>query len=280
MHEREQRMRRRIAELEDYAQKRACPIYGISGNKGQLIGSGFLLKVNEKTLLISAAHVLDAKTELAWHGPGIGMVVPIEGQLFTTCEYDQNGQPDYKLDIAFVVLRPGSVAAIACEVLTPADLDVNDLPAQRTLYGFTGFPASRNRPGPGRKFRRSSLIYTAVPAPDDVYRQLRYHRGSHLAVNFDQELMVTRDLQVTTAPDPHGISGGPVWRLGAFSDIEAGMAKPMVVAVAIVWSPNIKTLVGVRISLAVEGIRKVVPEAANLFPPTAHVNAKVRINPS
>ena len=77
MHEREQRMRRRIAELEDYAQKRVCPIYGISGNKGQLIGSGFLLKVNEKTLLISAAHVLDAKTELDWHDPALGWSYPL-----------------------------------------------------------------------------------------------------------------------------------------------------------------------------------------------------------
>ena len=279
MHEREQQMRKQIAEVEDYAQKLTCPIYGISEYKGGLQGSGFLLEVGEKTLLVSAAHVLDTNSEFILHGPGEGVVVPVEGQHYTTCEYDKNGQPDYKLDIAFIVLRPASAASIAGQVLTPSDLDVNDLPAERTLYGFTGFPASKNKPRPGRKFRPSSVIYTALPAPDEVYGQLKFHRRTHFAVNFGREQMVTRDLQVTTAPDPRGISGGPVWRLGAFSDIETGIAKPIVVAVAIEVSPKHKTIVGIRISLVVEGIRKAVPEAANFFPPTAHVNANVRINP-
>jgi len=278
MPEREQLMRKRIAELEDYAQMRACPIYGISEHEGHLIGSGFLLKVGAKTLLISAAHVLDAKPELVLHGPGVGMLAPIEGQRYSTCEYDQNGQPNYKLDIAFVVLRPESEMAIAAEVLSPADLDVNDLPAPRTLYGFTGFPGRKNRPRPRRKFRRSSLIYTATHAPDNVYREIRYQRRTHLAINFDPERMLTRDLRRTTAPDPPGVSGGPVWRLGAFSDIEAGLAKAVVVAIAIEWRRQIKALVGVRISLVVEMIRKAVPEAAGLFPRTEHVKTNVTIN--
>ena len=40
-------MRQRIAEIEDYTQKQACPIYGISANEGQLVGSGFLLRVQD-----------------------------------------------------------------------------------------------------------------------------------------------------------------------------------------------------------------------------------------
>ena len=49
-------MRQRIAEIEDYTQKQACPIYGISANEGQLVGSGFLLRVQDETLLVTAAH--------------------------------------------------------------------------------------------------------------------------------------------------------------------------------------------------------------------------------
>jgi hypothetical protein len=80
--------------------------------------------------------------------------------------------------------------------LTPADLDVNDLPAGRTLYGFAGFPASQNKARPRHKFRQRRIIYTAVPALDKVYRALRYDRRTHFAVNFDREHMVARDLQV------------------------------------------------------------------------------------
>lgn len=280
MHEREERIRERIAEREAYAQTRACPIYGISGSKGQLVGSGFLLKVHDKTLLVTAAHVLDAKRESVLHVPGPGRLVPFEGQAYTTRDRDGSGPPNYRQDLAFIVLLPDSTAAIAgCEVLTGADLDVNDLPAPQTLYGFAGFPGSQNKPRPGRVFRRSSVIYTATPAPEGVYRKLRYDRRTHLAVNFDRQHVVTPSLQVATAPDPHGVSGGPVWRLGALSDIEAGVGKPMVVALAIEWWRPLKALVGLRMSLVVEGIRKVLPEAASLFPLNEHVKVNVNVNP-
>jgi hypothetical protein len=68
-----------------------------------------------------------------------------------------------------------------------------------------------------------------------------------------------------------------VWRLGAFSDLEGGVAKPVIVALAIEWLQPLKVLVGVRISLLVEGIGNAVPQARSLFPPSRHVKANVTL---
>ncbi len=73
---REQKLRARIAALEERAQKAACPIYGAAFKKGCLVGSGFLLAIDEVTLLVTAAHVLEEKRHHVLHLPANGWTVP------------------------------------------------------------------------------------------------------------------------------------------------------------------------------------------------------------
>src|SRR5712691_10939277 len=124
MHVREQRLREHITQIEDYAQRRACPICGVVGNEARLVGSGFLVRVLDATLLVTAAHVLYLKREFDLHLPGPGKLVPFEGISHSTCTFNANDRPNFGYDVTFVVLRPQSTAALAdCEVLTPADFD-------------------------------------------------------------------------------------------------------------------------------------------------------------
>jgi hypothetical protein len=74
-------------------------------------------------------------------------------------------------------------------------------------------------------------------------------------------------------PDPHGMSGGPVWRLGSYREIEGGFGLPRVIAVAIEYHAAMNTLVGVRISLLVEAMRGTLDGATHL-----PVSRLVRVN--
>jgi hypothetical protein len=213
--ERETKLYECVAEIEGRAQSAACPIYGINKGQGTVLGSAFLLNVGGYTLLITAAHVLYLKHEYVLCLPGEGVLVPFDGEAYTTCVYNRNGRPNFRQDIAFVVLKPDSAAAIrGCRVLEPADLDVNHSPLPQTLYSFTGFPETKNRPKLGRRFLPTNVVYTAVPASSLLYTQLRYNQSSHFAVEFKRSHVFSHRLQVTTGPKPHGMSGGPVWRLG------------------------------------------------------------------
>ncbi len=275
--EREEQLRRRIAQVEDTAQSAACPIYGIKDRDATLVGSAFLLNVSGDMVLVTAAHVLEWKREYALHAPGDSIAVPFEGTAYRTTASGIDGKPDFKQDIAFVVLTSPAMVSGA-RVLRVDDLDTNDFPAHQTLYGFVGFPETQNRPKPGRRLRPSSVIYTSVPASGSVYSNLGYDQRTHFAVEFEREHLLSRNLQVATGPKPYGISGGPVWRLGNLADIEAGKAAPKVIGIGIEWHNELRVLVGVRMSLVIEAMGEAVPMYRPFLPRTEYVHATVTIN--
>src|SRR5438034_331955 len=119
-HERE--LRQRIEAIEQRTQDAACPIYGSAAKSGHLVGSGVLLGVHGITLLITAAHVLEEERRYVLHLPGESTILPFEGTWFTTRVYDAKGRPDFRQDIAFVVLNPKSADAVrGCRSLRPQD---------------------------------------------------------------------------------------------------------------------------------------------------------------
>jgi hypothetical protein len=198
MNEREKAMRTAISELEDFAQVHSCPIYDISESKGDLIGSGFLLKLDSQLVLITAAHVLENIRSSDLYLPGHGTIVPLEGQLHTTLRYETGGRPNYGLDFAWVVLSPRCAESVSAQPLTAEDLDPNDIPRIQVHYGFAGFPASQNKPRPDpatesrpdfastekgcRIFLRKSVFYAGLPASDSVHLALNYRKESHFAM--------------------------------------------------------------------------------------------------
>lgn len=277
LQERQEVLRTNLEKLEDEVQRAACPIYGIKTSEGVLVGSGFLLHIAEDLLLVTAAHVLEWRRTHALHLPGDKVLVPLGGQVLTTTTYDKDGKPDFGYDIGCVVLKTPTTVP-GCTVLSPASLDVDDLPARQTMYGFTGFPETQNRAKPGRKFQQSSVIYGAIPGKSELYKSLGFHPITHFIVEFEREKVISRERKIITGPKPNGISGGPVWRLGHFAQIERGAAIPRVIGIGIEWHQKEKCLVGVRMSLVIGAIAGSFSKYQTLLPSAARlrVNATVR----
>jgi hypothetical protein len=73
--------------------------------------------------------------------------------------------------------------------LTPADLDVDDFPADHTLYGFAGFPVTKNRVYL-TTLKPSSMACVVVASPPDAYARLKLHPATHFLGNFDRNKQV------------------------------------------------------------------------------------------
>lgn len=266
----------KVRQLEDRVQKYVCPIYGVRGRDGQPIGSGFLLKLSDKMLLLTAAHVLHARHDFTLEMPGQTRIVPFGGAAYWTGPHRPSAKPDFEHDIAFMVLdlekmlEPPSIPP-----LRPRDLDVGDLPRSQTAYGFVGFPGSENQALPGYQFQQSTFYYGGQPSPLTKYKLLGIDPRSHFVMAFQRDRMIDREGNLTSVPEPRGMSGGPVFRLGTFPQIDGWRAHPRVIALTIEWWEKFEVLVGVRVALITEAIRQLLPEYAAELPQGVHVRANV-----
>jgi hypothetical protein len=85
-------------------------------------------------------------------------------------------------------------------------------------------------------------------------------------MRFERERMIGGNGALGAVPKPHGMSGGPVFRIGTFDEIEAGVALPRVIAFAIEWQKSDSVLIGVRIGLLTDIARQVLPHLADQLP--------------
>jgi len=92
----------------------------------------------------------------------------------------------------------------------------------------------------------------------------------HFAMNFDRMYMLNEAGQDVAVPKPHGMSGGPVFRLGTFAQIEEGRAQPHIIAFGIEWHREHRILLGVRVAVVLNAIAQLLPAHAGELPKPVH----------
>lgn len=278
--EQERAFQVKLTTLQHQVQRLVCPIYGVHGDEGKPIGSGFLLQVRDKIILITAAHVLYARHRFTLQIPGQTRLVPFGGPAYSTGPQRPDPNPDFDHDIAFIMLdQSAMLEPPGCPVLTPQDLEVDDLPTTQTAYGFVGLPGSSNQALPGYRFQQSTIFYGGQPAEVNAYQRLKYDPRSHFIMSFERDSMISDSGYVSMVPEPYGMSGGPVFKLGSFAEIEREIARPRVIALTIEWWQNIQVLVGVRIAVVTEAIRQLLPEIASELPLAPYLKGVVSLAP-
>jgi len=268
--------------LKRQMQQFVCAIYGVRGDEGALIGSGFLLQLREKLILVTAAHVLHARHRFNLQIFGQTKIVPIvrvSGAEYSTGPSQDQGSPDFEHDIAFLILDTAAMQEPpSTRPLLPSDLDLGDLPAGQSAYGVVGFPGSENKRLPGFSIQRTSIFYGGQAAGRDKYERLGYDTRTHFIMSFERERMMDHSGKIVAVSEPYGMSGGPVFKLGTFEEIDNQTARPRVIAMTIEWWQGLEILVGVRLPLLTETIRQVLPEIAAELPHSPHVRTNVAVN--
>jgi hypothetical protein len=212
--------------------------------------------------------------------PGQTRIVPFGGTAYLTGFRQAASSVSSEPDVAFMVLDANAmVEQPGTATLTPEDLGVDDLPDDRTAYGFVGFPGSENELLPDFRFPRNSCYYGGQPAGKDRYERLEFDPRTHFIMAFERERMFDREAgRYVAVSEPYGMSGGPVFKLGAFEEIAGQSARPRVIALAIQWWQKLDALVGVRIGLVTESIRQLLPEIGSDLPIAPHFRSNVTLD--
>ncbi|HEX8170996.1 MAG TPA: hypothetical protein VF824_10695 [Thermoanaerobaculia bacterium] len=217
---------RRLALVEDRVAKYVVPLYG-TDERGQryVIGSGVLVQVHDEGFLVTAAHVLDENRRAMTNieVPGRGALVPIGGQALKSPLPASGRREDDWIDIGAVPLSPALRDEVGTHFrfLDVTQIDPSDAPGPRTRYTFVAYPSSQHD-GP----RGGVLTIEPLRLTSDALSPEKYPRGfqleTHVCIDFDAKKMVSRTARVQRPPDPHGVSGGAVFRIGTWDEIIAG----------------------------------------------------------
>ena len=254
------------------------PLFALVRDVPELVGTCVLLGVNETLFVLSAAHVLDERHRGLLIGGAKG-VTDLAGDFISTTLPERGGRSADRNDVGIVRLATGVQRALSdLLVLTPADVDVDDrssIPGQaKPHYLVLGYPSSKARASISeRRVKCEGFILTALPASAATCEKLGVGDHSHVVLDFEQRDVTSVDGR-STAPSLRGVSGGGVWSLGTSFDVEGRHAK--LAAIGIEWHVRgPKAIVGTRLALFVEVIRRHCPELSAYIPVPRRIRVKL-----
>lgn len=250
----------------------AIPIYAEKANGVLFLnGSAFLLGVRDTTFLVTAAHVLGVYPESP-------LWVPAAGKPFGLNAGFTHTKIEGAVDLAFARLDERMDPLVKeYRTLSVDDIDVTDWPAPHRIYTFLGYPSSANK----TRLDTKTLTPTVQPYSSHKPLVLEEYEGHNLnpcsavAVYFDLRKAEKEGTGEILQPrSPKGISGGPVFRIGGLQELYEGTNQAKVVGLGVEPRRKPDMLIGARIGLVIEGIRKRHPDMSDDLPrnPRCKVN--------
>lgn len=251
--------------LEERLQRSVCPLYECD-NRRPLVGSAIFLRLGPAVILITAAHVLQ---------PGRGLYIWAQNNEFIGL--DGKSYRNEEFDFAFLRLDDELAGELqGYSVLNPEHIDVDDVPASRRLYAFVGFPETKNRPR-ALTLQRSSTCLLLVPADEQRYCSRGVTFSTHFIANFHRKALRTDTVsEMVVGPDPHGMSGGGVWRIPSARDLLSFRSTERLIGIGIEYHESERAVVGLRMSIIVPAIARAYPEFASELP----ISKRIRVNVS
>jgi hypothetical protein len=236
------------------------PLFGNkSGKRPKLFGTGFFVSTKNSIYLISAAHVLDNFKELYFY------ISPskkrkLTGKLILTKPATGTSRNEDKLDIA--ILRLEGVGLPPYPELNKYPIPISTLlphaiPRENKQYIIVGFPATRSHANPSSNvLEAKAFSYSNVSSSLDVYSRMGVSPRTHIAISFDRNNVYGQDGSKLVFPDPHGMSGSPVWLLFDEKGINEKHFTP-VVGVVVEYHRNEKVIIATDIAHALGAINEV-----------------------
>lgn len=245
-----------------------CPLWILERGIPGLIGSSTLLRVLETRFLFTAAHVIDRTMNqplLVGNPTGFRQ---IRGWGKLTLPVSGSRQAD-RNDIAVIALDEETASFIeAAHAPLPIHcVDVNDSFSPGKPYEFFGCPWRKVGSGKSRSLLEPSIYkFKSRSVAETDYASLGLSPHQHIVVEFNLKRVTDGNGRAVVAPDPEGMSGGPVWR---FVPVDSGgqrMWTRMLVGIGIEYISKKRMLVGVRINAALECIHMMFPNFSPSIP--------------
>lgn len=220
----------------------------------KVIGSSIFINYNSRLFLVTASHVIEENDNKKYFIPCEKEFMPLGG--YTMRVKSNSGSDKHDL----LLFAPYDDLLKGMSIFNPIILKDTDI--QKT-YGFNenvavlGYPTSRNRKHRKTipKFYIQGLMERTAPL--QAYKDEKYSTDVNILICFERENCYTQDFKRTTHPDPHGISGGGVWRLFGPND-RYSPSEPYLIGIILEKTKTEKCLVAVKLGYVIIALNKLV----------------------
>ena len=218
------------------------PLYQDRSTRPCQIGTGFFVHTASGVFLVSAAHVLRfAKERRLYYYIDPKTTYGVSGELRIS-KHENIDVAAVKLDVdPLPPYRAVDKVPMRRSMLLP-----RALPRTGKHYMVSGFPSSKNRANPSNQTVNARVYaYRADSANTAAYAAANIDPALHIALPLDLRLGFDPSGERLDFPDPHGMSGSPVWLL--YDDDETPREMFPVVGVAIEYRKSQRLLVATDI---------------------------------
>lgn len=260
-----------------------CPIYRPNTVlEPELIGTGVFLAIGNKRFVLTAAHVFGPAGEghqmLYIPSHTSGNLTELAGTYLRSMPNDDVKRGDSS-DVGIVLLDDTLTEQITPEsFISLSMVDVDDVGNLRRPYLVMGFPwrvspkvCRRTRIATAKAFSYATELFN-----NEHLQNLGLSPASHFFLRYAKRHSRNQHGQDLTAPDPHGLSGGPVWRMEP-ADVQGETSK--LAGIIIEWHRNEGGILAFRLPLVLAGIGQICPEIAHLIPQARTVNIVITSPP-
>lgn len=209
-----------VTDLSTVLLRHVIPLFSVpKGKRPTLVGTGLLVSAHGHNFLVSAAHVLDevsAQGSLHYYIDQ-NRLSKISGSILRTSAPSPGERQTDRIDIGVAHLTGPEFPPyplIDKHTIPRESLLPHALPRGHKQYLVTGFPGTKSRANPSNNQMVSCpYAFLALSSSDADYAQLSVSPETHLVLKVDTGKMLFPGNIVQAMPDPHGMSGSPVWLL-------------------------------------------------------------------
>lgn len=257
----------RLRTLADGSRRSVRPLFAdCSRRVVEPVGSCVMLGVGRRHFLVTAGHVMERVGERSlFVGSDRRLHKVIGERLYSVPEDDA----EWHTDAAIIELaKPDPKELLGCRFLRLTDVSIEErefaatkLPA---TYLAIGYPASRTkiRLGEG-SINQRHLAHGASSVTRSELSRLSRSPRTHMGLHYWKDLAYW-DKGPVAPPDPHGLSGGALFRFGAVRNPQgwSGLVGILVEA----HREPVEALIAVRMSVVVALLGTAFPELRALLP--------------
>ena len=196
------------------------PIYlQNSPDQFELLGSSVLIRIASQSFLITAAHVMDIAKEKPLFITGTDSLINPEAQFYSTRKPLSGDRKDDKLDLAVVPLDEDIVNKLehSCLFLGLDGIDTAERSEPHSYYITIGYPGTKQPKQKGNQLDYIPMTLGTIEVSVGKYQHYGINPNTNLLLRFNKKKVHSK-LRLETAPNPHGMSGGGVWRVDSPSD--------------------------------------------------------------
>lgn len=224
-----------------------------SGARPVHVGTGILVEMAGQPFLISARHVLKDARSLFFY-IDTKVTRKLSGQLLLG--QLEAGTAD-RIDVAILRLQGPSLPPYPgvnkfC-LSTNRMVRAAAVPRYEKNYLITGFPTTRTKANPhAMQLRSEAFCLIAQSSNSEKYKSLGLSEETHIVLPLDRSETIHTNGTARIFPDPHGMSGSPVWWL---PDDQNGLTIPMLVGIVIEYHEDLNVVVATDIREAIKQMK-------------------------